>query len=339
MKLTKEQYYYHLLALNFYLPNQSIYDIFQRNFSLQEVWEKFKANKNNLQIPSKEEVENELEKIGVGIITFNDENFPLALKHIPDFPLGFYFKGEIEILKNKMFLAIVGTRKATQEGKTIAYNFSSELSRLGVVIVSGLAMGIDESAHRGAIDNNGKTIGILGLGIQKVLEQNKLASKVNLLISEFHPQAQGLKFHFPLRNRLIAALAQAVLVIEAPVSSGALITANLALDYGKEVLVVPGSIFNINYVGSNNLLKQGARPVTNLEDILEVFNLKIKSTPLQLLPEELEILNLIKQGYDDLNSLLSHTGNSQRTLSILALLEIKGIVKNIGGKIKIIWAN
>lgn len=339
INLTDEQYAYHLLALNFSLPNKEVLNLFKSTLSLKETWEKLRLKKQNLLLPPKEKVEEELFENKINILTFNDPNFPFQFKQIPDHPLGFYFKGEIEILKEKIFLAIVGTRKATKEGKTIAYNFATELSKIGIVIISGLAMGVDESAHRGAIDSQGKTIAILGLGIKKMIEKNNLASKVNLLISEFEPNAEGLKFHFPLRNRLIAALASAVLVIEAPISSGALITANLALEYGKEVLVVPGSIFNINYAGSHNLLKQGARLVTSIEDILEVFNIKLDQRRVNISAEEKEILDLIKQGYDDLNLLLAKTKDNKKTLAIITLLEIKGVIKNVGGKIKIIWLN
>jgi len=331
----EEKYFFHLLNLNFHFPNKEIFDLFQKFKSFKKTFEFLKTKITKFQ--SEEELIKELKENNIEIITFNDQLYPKTLKNIPDPPLGIYCRGDIKLL-DSFCLAIVGTRKATKQGKLLAYQFASSLAKIGISIVSGLAFGIDENAHKGAIDVGGRTIGVLGTGIKLALKEKNLASKVNLLISEFLPEAPGLKHHFPLRNRIIAAISKGTLVIEAPMDSGALITARLALEYGKDLFVVPGDIWNINYAGSNMLLKQGAILVTCPEDILQEYGIKIKEEKLNLTEEEKELLKIIKENkLEEINEIIKFSNlDIGRVLAIISSLELKGIIKNISGKIKIL---
>jgi len=333
-----ENYYFYLISTNFRLPNKKIFSLFSKFKKFKDVWDLLKSESKNLKIIEKEEVEKLLEKEEIEIITLKDEKYPKSLKQIPDPPLGIYFKGDFNLL-NEFCLGIVGTRKATKQGKAISKNFSYNLSKLGMVIVSGFAFGIDESAHEGAIEAGGKTIAVLGYGIDLAFKNKSLAKKINLFLSEFSPSTPGYKENFPLRNRIIAAICKGILVVEAPINSGALITARLAVEYGKEVFVVPGDIWNLNFIGSNRLIKEGAKITTDVNDILEEFNFKIEKLKIFLSPEEEKFLNFIeKTGIDDLNKILENfKDENQNVLSLITNLELKGVLKNIGGKIKILW--
>jgi len=212
-------------------------------------------------------------------ITLQDKDYPAILKELHSPPKIIYIKGKI-IPKDKLAIGIVGTRKCTDYGKEIAYKLSSELSKLGITIVSGLAQGIDTYAHKGALDNKARTIAILGTGIDKKsfypLENYDLSEQIaenGAIISEYEQGSRGTKYSFPQRNRIISGLSLGVIVIEAPEKSGALITADFALEQNKEVFVVPGPINSENSKGTNKLIKQGAKLITNIHDILEELNL------------------------------------------------------------------
>lgn len=212
-------------------------------------------------------------------ITLQDKTYPAILKEIHDPPKELYIKGNI-IPQDKIAIAVVGTRKCTQHGKQVALDIAGELAKLGITIVSGLAEGIDTFAHQAALENNGRTIAVLGTGIDKkslypksnYILSEKIA-KNGAVISEYPPETKGTKFNFPKRNRIVSGLSLGVVVIEAPEKSGALITASLALEQNREVFAVPGSIYEENYQGTNKLIQMGAKLVNNIEDILEELNL------------------------------------------------------------------
>jgi len=212
-------------------------------------------------------------------ITLQDKDYPAILKELYSPPKIIYIKGKI-IPKDKLAIGIVGTRKCTDYGKEIAYKLSSELSKLGITIVSGLAQGIDTYAHKGALDNKARTIAVLGTGIDKnsfyPLENYNLSEQIaenGAIISEYKEGSRGTKYSFPQRNRIISGLSLGVIVIEAPEKSGALITADFAMEQNREVFVVPGPINSENSKGTNKLIKQGAKLITNISDILEELNL------------------------------------------------------------------
>lgn len=206
-------------------------------------------------------------------ITMENEKYPILLKQIYDPPKCLYVMGNIEILNNPS-IAIVGCREATEYGKKAATYFSYNLAKQNVTIVSGLARGIDSYSHIGTLKANGKTIAVIGSGLDIIYpkENEQLAKKIveqgGAIISEYPLGTSPQKEHFPARNRIISGISQATLVIEAKEKSGSLITADFAMEQGKDVYSVPGNINSKNSVGTNNLIKDGAIPVSKFSDIL-----------------------------------------------------------------------
>lgn len=210
------------------------------------------------------------------IIYQAEKNYPKKLQNIYAPPTSLYVLGDEQIL-NKPSIAIVGCRQASDYGKKVAFHFAYELAKQGIVIVSGLARGIDTCGHLGAVKANGKTIAILGSGFGHIYPaENKqlckeIIQKGGAILTEYEPDSKPEKMHFPARNRLISGLSDGVLVVEAKEKSGTLITVDHALDQGKEVFIIPGNITSNNSYGTNELIKQGAKLVTKIEDILEEF--------------------------------------------------------------------
>lgn len=208
------------------------------------------------------------------IIYQADNNYPEKLRNIYTPPTKLYLLGEEKIL-NKPSIAIIGCRQASDYGKTVAFRFAYELAKRGIVIVSGLARGIDSCGHLGAVKAKGKTAAVLGSGFSHIYPaENKNLCKDILqnggcILTEYEPSSKPEKYHFPARNRLISGLSEGVLVVEAKEKSGTLITVDYALEQGKDVFIIPGNITSSNSYGTNDLIKQGAKLVTNVEDILE----------------------------------------------------------------------
>lgn len=209
-------------------------------------------------------------------ISIESEEYPEQLRNIYDAPLRLYVLGNKALLSGKG-IAIVGSRKATKYGEKIALQLSERLSENGINIISGLALGIDTCAHLGTLQKNniGKTVAVLGSGLDEIYpKQNiELAKKIikngGCIISEYPLGTKPEKLNFPQRNRIISGLSKGVVVVEASGKSGSLITAEFALEQGREVFAVPGNILDFTSVGTNNLIKQGAKLVTNYMDILE----------------------------------------------------------------------
>ena len=210
-------------------------------------------------------------------LEFGEPGYPKFLGEISDAPARIYVRGELKL--ERPLIAIVGTRQATAEGKRIAEEFSKDLVEAGFGIISGLALGIDASAHKGALSAGGNTIAVLGNGIDDVYppENKELANRIlesgGAVISEYGPGEPIEKSNFIQRNRIISALSIAVLVIEAPIHSGALVTARTGGEQGKDVFVVPGAIGDPNFEGSHKLIRDGAILVSSVKDILEDLNL------------------------------------------------------------------
>jgi len=252
-----------------------------------------------------------------------DEGYPKLLKEITNPPKKLYVKGTL--LKDELCLAIVGTRKPTSYGIEVCKYFTKELTNYGFTIVSGLALGIDSISHQIALENNSRTIAVLGSGLNKITPStnNNLALKIinnGAVISEYEPDQDATPYNFPQRNRIIAGLAIGTLVIEAGEKSGALITARLATENNREVFAVPGSIFSIYSKGTNKLICQGAKLVSSPLDILEEFywfKEKIKEKTIQnLSSDETKILEFLIEP------------KTIEELSLLTNLEI-GVLKSI----------
>lgn len=275
---------------------------------------------------------------GAEMTVISEQRYPSRLRNIPDPPPVLYFKGNPELL-NGPALAIVGSRKPSDYGLRITARIAEELGAAGVLIVSGLAFGIDARAHEAALDAKGISAAVFGCAIDNVYPaaHRSLADKIagsGCLLSEFPRGVRPERFNFPVRNRIISGISDGVLVVEAGGKSGALITAELALDQGREVLAVPGSVDSALSAGPNRLIKQGASPVTEVEDVLELFGWhKSEKAAAQrvdlskLSADELRIYSQLSIQPTHLDDLGRRTDLSpSRTAELLLNLEIKGFI-------------
>ncbi|HEY4496917.1 MAG TPA: DNA-processing protein DprA [Candidatus Paceibacterota bacterium] len=219
-------------------------------------------------------------KEDIKTITIDSPFYPPLLKEISDPPQKLYIKGNLSI--NEPTIAIVGTRKATQEGIKTAEIFAEKLGLYGVTIISGLAMGIDAAAHRGALNSGTKTIAVLGCGIDKIYpaQNESIAQKIlesgGGIISEYPPGSPSYKHQFLERNRIVSGLSLGTIIIEAPERSGSIRTANSAAEQGRSIFVIPGPINHPNFKGSHNLIREGATLATSIEEIMQDLNIEIK---------------------------------------------------------------
>lgn len=288
------------------------------------------------------------------VIALDDPCYPERLKQISDPPPVLYLKGNPQALKNPQ-LAMVGARKATPLGCDLAYDWAKALTQAGITVTSGLALGIDGAAHRGAVAAKGPTVAVIGTGpdLDYPPKHRGLAQEIlehgGAIVSELWPTTPPLAANFPRRNRIISGLAQGVLVVEAALRSGSLITARMALEQNRDVFAVPGSVHNPMARGTNHLIKQGAKLVDCLEDLLEEFqNLvqpeKISSETGQepvscshLDKEELRILRVIQEHLTGVETIVAQTGfPAQIVSSRLVELEFQGLIKAMpGGYIRV----
>lgn len=276
-------------------------------------------------------------------ITEEDPSFPTALNEIPNSPVIIYGRGQIKNLTAENMLAVVGTRKPTSYGLEATSSLVCELAEAGIVIVSGLAMGIDSRAHETTLDQKGKTVAVLGSGVNQDSifppENRNLARRIlendGTIISEYAPQTPAVKEHFPARNRIISGLSRGVLVIEAREKSGALITAGLALEQNREVFALPGSIFSLASAGPNKLIQQGAKAVTSVQDILEELGIdynKVNQGSDELLNEKENLLLELLDEPLGVDVIKEKTGmETPAIIASISFLELKGKVKNLGG--------
>jgi len=283
-----------------------------------------------------------IQKHNVKLIKYTDPSYPDSLKNISDPPFLIYLRGELK-KEDEKAVALVGTRRATAYGKIAAKKLARELARAGLTIVSGMARGIDTCAHEGALEEGGRTIAVLGCGVDIVYppENNSLMKEIidhGAVISEFSLGTKPFARNFPRRNRIISGLSRGVIVVEAPLKSGALITADFALEQGKEVFAVPGIITSPYSKGTNRLLKEGAKVVEDAADVLEEIgvsfsDIKISSFDNQLSFEEKIVLDELTAKPSHIDELIKKTGLPVGKIAdILIKLQLKGMVKELPGK-------
>ena len=283
-----------------------------------------------------------LARLGITALTLLDPDYPEPLRHITDPPPVLFVRGTL-LPQDADAVALVGTRRATSYGLAVAERLARELASAGVTVVSGLARGIDTLAHRGAIEAGGRTLAVLANGLDQVYPPGNasLAHRIvedgaGALVSEFPPGVPPDALNFPRRNRLISGLSRATVIVEAGERSGALITADFALEQGREVFAVPGSILSPLSAGPNTLLKQGATPVTSAQDILDALGTQPLETPLArdvpaLAPDEMRVWDALGGEPRHIDELARALGQAAGELSAtLVVLELKGLARQVG---------
>jgi DNA processing protein len=271
---------------------------------------------------------------GLRFLGRSDAVFPPLLRAIHDPPVGLFLRGTAAAeLLARPAVAIVGARACSPYGEQVARTLARELTAAGLVVVSGLARGIDGAAHRGALEADGPTVAVLGCGIDRdyPASHRDLARRVadsGLIVSEYAPGVEPAPWRFPARNRIVAGLAAAAVIVEARERSGALITTDLALDEGREVFAVPGEITSSLSKGTNALLRSGAAPLTDAADVLELFGLAASARP-PTAPETAELLAHLPATADELVRLTRQ--DAGRLAAALAELELAGLVVEGGG--------
>jgi DNA processing protein len=281
---------------------------------------------------------------GVEIVTYFDDRYPALLREIFDPPILLYIKGKLPA-DSAVCIGVVGSREATPHGLELAAAVGRDLAAAGAAVVSGLARGIDSAAHRGALEAGGLTVAVMGCGLSRIYpsENKKMAAEIaenGALVSEFPMKTGPQLHHFPMRNRIISGLSRGVAVVEAREKSGALITADFALEQGRDVYVFPGNAASKKTLGSNDFLKQGAIPVTDAFEILRDYGLAPagKSGPsarkTALSAEEDALLRLLREAESlHVDEIVEKSRLSpQKALTALTTLSVKGAVRELPGK-------
>ena len=288
------------------------------------------------------------EQKGITLISMEDKSYPSLLRRVPDSPLVLYVKGEFQD-SDRFAVAMVGSRGATPYGIQMAEKISSKLARTGITVVSGMARGIDTVCHKAALRAGGRTIAVLGCGIDRTYppENGSLKQAIassGVVISEFPFGTLPNRENFPRRNRIISALSLGVIVVEATLDSGSLITVGYALDQNREVFAVPGNSSSRNSRGTNDLIKKGARLVESADEVIEELGPQLKGI---LKEEKIKDTKTLPDMTDDERMLFNHLGSEPRhidtitrememtmprALSVLLSLELKGVVRQSEGK-------
>jgi DNA processing protein len=286
-------------------------------------------------------------RAGVQVIVWGDPEYPRRLQEIASAPPVLYLRGRLAS-GDDMALAIVGARHATAYGETVARELASELARRGLCIISGLARGIDAAAHRGALDAGGRTLAVLGSGLDQIYpgEHKGLAGEVashGAVLTEFPLGTPPVRLNFPRRNRIISGLSLGVVVVEAGVDSGALITAHHALEQGREVFAVPGRVHARYSEGCNRLIKAGAKLVESWEDVLSELVPQVRRSrprraaappPPTLTPAEQQVYDILLEGPLHIDALIVRASlPGGRAASALLSLEMKGLIRQLSGKV------
>lgn len=287
-----------------------------------------------------------LEKSGARLVTLHDDLYPVNLRPLPDAPPVLFLRGDL-LPEDKFSLAIVGSRRATNYGQSLAHRFACDLAAHGLVIVSGGARGVDTYAHRGAIEAGGRTLAFLGCGVDVHYpsENRRLFDEIadghGAVLSEFPMGTQPEPWRFPARNRLISGSSLGVLVIESPSDSGSLITAREAGEQGRDVFAIPGPVDNGRNSGCHKLIQDGAKLVENVEDILSELGVLAMSQPKgarasaptpSLPPEQRKVLDMLTLQPRQVEGMIHECGlTPPQVLGILTLLEMRGLAKRVPG--------
>jgi DNA processing protein len=279
---------------------------------------------------------------GINVLTWDDEDYPRRLKEIDQPPPVLYLRGALQ-LEDEWAVAIVGTRRLTAYGRQVTEEVAAALARNGVTVVSGLARGVDAVAHQTAVKQGGRTLAVLGSGVDRVYppEHARLAEQIaqqGALISDYAPGTPPEGPNFPPRNRIISGLSLAVVVTEAGLDSGALITATFAAEQGRDVFAVPGSILAPQSQGANRLIQDGARPLLSPQDVLETLDLskvteqRVARTVLPADPTEAHLYQALGFEPVHVDDLRAQTNMPiEKVSATLALMELKGMVRQVGG--------
>ena len=292
---------------------------------------------------SPEAVAERLARLGVRALTLLDDDYPCNLRQVADAPPVLFVRGSLRPA-DRQAVALVGTRRATAYGRAVAERLARDLAGAGVTVVSGLAKGVDTAAHLAALEAGGRTLAVLGNGLDQVYppENGGLARRLaepdrGALVSEFAPGVPPDAVNFPRRNRIISGLSRATVIVEAGERSGALITADFALEQGRDVLAVPGSIFSVMSLGANQLLRQGAMPVTCARDILDVLGApaagamtRVEEAP-DVSPPEATVWRALSGEPRHADDLARTLGLSPgEVAATLTMLEVKGLARQVG---------
>ena len=293
--------------------------------------------------PVVEEAEKKLAELGATVVGITDDAYPAALREIPLPPPMLYVEGELR--PQEPAVAIVGTRKCTPYGRQMARRLGYDLAARGLTIISGMALGIDAEAHEGALEAGGRTVAVLGCGLdityppQHKTLRTRIAAQ-GAVVTELPFGAEPTREQFPRRNRIISGLGMGVVIVEAPLGSGALITANYAAEHGREVFAVPGDVTRAESAGCNALIRDGATLVTCAEDVLEGLNFAPEMLPARpaaaraegLPPDEAAVYEGLGGETKTVDDLVAATGlEAPRIMAALMMLEVKGLVRRFGG--------
>lgn len=324
------------------LEEKDIYNLKNINLNVKENIVKYKGH---LKV---EDIKDKLYANSIEYICIEDEEYPDKLRNIYNPPLLLFYKGDLSILNNSLNIAMVGSRKPTTYGMDCATKISCQLSQRGVNIISGLAIGIDSYSHIGCMMGKGKTIGVLASSVDNVLPRcnNHIAQNIlqngGLLISEYNIGSIVTKGNFPSRNRIISGLSDGVIVVEAGEKSGALITVDLALDQGRNVFSIPGNINSAMSKGCHKIIKEGAKLVENIDDILNEYNnnsfnyskFDIEYDIKELNNEALKVINVIKrQGILQIDEICDNTGMEIKNVnSIINELLLRNLLVEMNNK-------
>ncbi len=286
-----------------------------------------------------------IKRRNIGFLHPEKEEYPYLLRHIDNPPTGLFVLGSLESCNLERTIAVVGSRRASENSKITLKNIISGFKGTDICIVSGLAEGIDTAAHKAAVENGLKTIAVIGGGFDKLYPKsnielfNKIINGSGAVLTEYWPDVDAISWHFPVRNRIVSGLSKGVLVAEAALKSGAMITSRLALEQGKELMCMPGLISNPNTEGVYKLLKTGAALITNTQDILDAMNWNIykvhqkSDNTLNLSGEEKQIIEAIKKDALTLDELILKTGlNINDLMVILTKLELEGRISQTHGE-------
>ena len=282
-----------------------------------------------------------MEKSGVKVITIIDEDYPESLKEIYDPPYTIYYQGDKSLLCSKDLLAVVGTRRVSAYGKNIMQNFAPAFIKSGFKIISGLARGVDSIGHKISLENNSPTVAVVANGLDicyppENADMQRRIAQTGLVISEYPMGAKPLQYHFPERNRIISALSQGVFIPEAGDRSGSLITADYAIEQGRELFVVPGSIFSSQSVGCNKKIRELQAIITlTPEDVIDALGKTVRKNDAKIIQLDFAsqaIIDILKDGALHFDEILEKSSMNIAELSgILSQLEILGVIRKLQG--------